>query len=154
MILDITYPISQRDSGDLVLHNIEIGAICVAGNDIFVSWYDHNTRTYGVDKVDYDNKLDGAYIETKLIPVYRTAYANYTAFVVAYASIPTGTSIEVWYSIDYGTSYTQTSVVDDTDRWIFRTDVSIEATQIMVKIISRTVDNDGPVYESAGVMIS
>lgn len=136
------------------MNNVEIGSICIAGDVILVSWYDRNTRASGVDIVDWDNKLDGAYLETKLLPVYRRAFANYTAYIVDYCEIPAGTSIEMYYSTDYGETFTQLSMVDDTQRLIMIGTLSVEATQIMVKIVARTSGNDGPSFNSAGVQIT
>jgi hypothetical protein len=133
---------------------VEIGSICISGDEIFVSWQNHNARTFGIDKVDWDNKLDRAYLVSKLIPVYRRAYANYTAYMVAYTSLPTGTSIEMYYSIDYGQNYVQLTMTDDTDRKLVSADLSVEATNLMVKITARTTENDGPVIEAAGVQVS
>jgi len=153
-ILDLTYPISQRSGTDFVLNGIEIGSICISEDTILVSWYDHNTNTKGIDVVDWDTKLDGAYIETKLIPVYRRAFANYTGFIVAYSSLPSNTAIGISYSKDYGATYIESVVIDDTMRKIINTDESIEATQLQLKFTITTNYAYGPTIESIGVQIS
>jgi hypothetical protein len=58
------------------------------------------------------------------------------------------------YSVDYGQNYVALTVTDDIDRKIVSADLSVEATNLMLKIIARTTENDGPVIESAGVQVS
>ncbi len=68
-IMDAPYPISERSGGALVTSSISIGAILVVGNDIYVSW--KNSATYGVDKLDWSNKLTLSYLETRVIALDR-----------------------------------------------------------------------------------
>jgi hypothetical protein len=154
LVLDMTYPISARSGGSFVLDGIEIGSITVSGSDVLVSWYDHNTSTYGVDIIDWDNKLSGAYLETTLKPVYRTSFATYTKFTVAYDDLPTGTAIDINYSKDYGTTWVTTDEVTDTQRGLVYAIESAEATLVQMKIIATTSVNDAPVIESASIKIS
>ena len=154
IILDLTYPISERNRDDLVIHDVEIGSILVSGDDIFITWYNHTAGTYGVDKVDYDNKLNGAFLESLLIPIYRRAYANYTSYIIAYDSLPEDTSLEMYYSTDYGVNYTQLDMIDDTDRRIVSADLTVETTQLMIKVVVRTSGNNAPSFESIGVQAS
>lgn len=137
-----------------MLNNVEIGSILVDGDEIFVSWYNHDASTYGVDKIDLENKLDGAYIVTKIIPVYRTAFANFTQFIVAYSSMPALCDLDMEYSTDYGVIFIPLDTTDDTDRAIISGDLSVEATQVMIKIIATVDGNDSPSFEAAGTAVS
>ena len=154
MVLDLTYPLSLRSGSEFVLNAIEIGSMVVDGDSIFVSWYDHTTSTYGVDKIDWNNKLNGAYFETQLLPVYRTSFANYTKFIVAYNSLPASTAIEINYSKDYGTTYVTTSEIEDIDRDIVYAEESVEATLVQMKVKMTASVNDAPSIESASIFIS
>lgn len=153
-VLDLTYPISQRNGTDLVLNNIEIGSICLSGDNLLVTWYDHNTRTFGVDNIDWDNKLDKAYVETKLIPVYRRPFANYATYTVDYVALPASTSIELYYSTDYGQTFILLTSVDDTDRKIITADLTIEATTLMLKFVARTNADDAPSFTSSSIQLA
>lgn len=153
MVLDLTYPISERDSEELVLNNIEIGSVLAAGNDIFVAWYNHNAGTFGVDKVDYDNKLDKAFFETMIQSILRDVNTNFTNFVIAYASKPDGTDIELYYSNDYGVTFLPLDGVDDVDRNLILANKTVDTTVLMEKVVARAVDNDSPSIESGGITV-
>ena len=66
-ILDLPYPISERSGSSLVMSGIEIGGILAVGVDLYVSW--KNGTTYGIDKLDYSNKMEAGYLETRLIVI-------------------------------------------------------------------------------------
>jgi len=151
LISDFTYPISERSGGNFVLDGVEIGSITVSGDDILISWYNHNTSTYGVDVIDWDYKLNGAYFETMLVPIYRTSFANYTEFLVAYTNLPASTAIDINYSKDYGTTYVATTEVTDVDRQIVSAEESVEAVVIQMKVIMTTSANTAPSIESCGI---
>lgn len=153
-VLDLTFPISERSSGEFVLSGIEIGSILVAGDTVLVSWYNHNNSTYGVDKLDYDNKLSGAYFETRLISLIRSFNANYTKFTTAYCDKPVSTTITIQYSKDYGVTWVETSEMDDTDRKIVYAVESVENPTIMMKVITTALDNTAPSIEGAKIYTS
>jgi hypothetical protein len=154
MVLDLTYPISERDSGNFVTEDIEIGSVMAVGGDVFVSWYNHTTGGYGVDKIDYENKLDGAYFESMIRSIFRGENANYTKFFVAYVSKPDLTDIEINYSKDFGQNFLPTTEKDDIDRKIVYSEEGAEATVLQMKVIFTTSENDAPSIESAGLSTS
>jgi len=145
-ILDMPYPISERSGSALVTSSIEIGGILVVGNDIFVSW--KNDTSYGVDKLDYSNKLELAYLETRVMVVEREKLSTFTKFVVAYALLPDDTAITIQYKKNYAADYVDTDEVVDSDRNIVESN-GPEATTLQLKIIPTVNSNDAPQIESA-----
>lgn len=150
-IMDFPYPISERSSGNFVLSGIEIGAILVVGSDIFVSW--KNGATFGVDMLDYSNKLNGAYLESRVMTVRRDIFANYSKFLVAYSSFPASTDIAIAYSKNYG-SYINTTEKNDTERnTLYAEAEGVEATTLQMKVTATTSGNNAPEIESCLVYI-
>lgn len=236
-IVDLSYPISERLSGALVLSNIEIGAVAVSGSDIFVAWqrsstvtmtiaspvvvtrtahglsngdgvkfsttgalptgitagtvyyirsvdantfnlYDtsahaisggatgrvdtsgtqsgvHTMTGVGIDKTDTDNKLSGAYLETRAMVVDRFGLSTFSDFAVAYESLPTNTVITMSTKRNHATDYTALSVVTDTDRKIVKAEntESQEATVLQLKIATTASSNNAPTIEEAQIEV-
>lgn len=155
-VLDLPYPISERNSGALVLSNVEIGGILVAGYDIYVSWRrtipgTPDTYTYGVDKLDWSNKLDGAFFESRIITGDREKFTNFSKFMTAFALLPTSTAIAMAYSKNYG-AYTETTEVPDVDRNIVVSDSEgVEATTLQLRITITASGNNAPEIESSAI---
>jgi len=149
-VQDMPYPISERSSGSLVTSGIEIGAIIVSGFNVFVAW--KNDTTYGVDKLDYSNKLDGAYLETRIMTLDREKFSNASEFIIAYQSLPTNTSIAISYDKNYD-GYVSSTVVDDTSRNIIKATEGIEFSTLQLKWTFTTSSNNAPAVESGGVML-
>jgi hypothetical protein len=150
-IIDTPYPISERSGGDLVTSSIEIGAILVVGSDLFVSW--KNGSTYGVDKLDYSNKLELGYFETRVMATNREQFSTFSKFAVAYASLPANTAITIQYSKNYADPYVDTDEVDDTQRNIVQAEEGVEATTLQLKVLPTVSSNNAPEIESAGVFL-
>jgi hypothetical protein len=154
-ILDFPYPVSERDGDELVLSGIEIGAVLVVGSDIFVAWK-HTasgpTYTYGIDKLDYATKLDGAYFESKIvIASSRDTFANIAKMFVAYSLLPADTAIEIQYSKNYE-AYVPTDEKIDSMRNVVQAEEGIEATTLQLKVIVTTDGNDAPEIENATIV--
>lgn len=152
-ILDMPYPISERSGGDLVTSGIEIGAIAVVGQEIAVSW--KNGATYGVDRLDPSNKLDGAYFETRVMRPDRMKHTMFTRFDMAYNSLPASTAITLTYDKNYAGSYTSptSSQVIDTDRKIIYLEEGIEASALQLKCTLTCNSNDSPSLEQIDIHI-
>ena len=150
-ILDAPYPISERSGGALVTSSIEIGAILVVGNDIYVSW--KNGSTYGIDKLDFSNKLDLAYFETRVMAIDREQFSRFSKFVVTYADLPASTDITIEYSKNYADPYVGTTEVTDTQRNIIQAEEGVEATTLQLKVSPTVSSNNAPEIESAGVFL-
>lgn len=153
-ILDLPYPISQRTAGgDFALESLEIGAILVVGEDIYASWkYDGG---YGVDKIDWNNKLDGAYIESRIINVERERFTNFSKAIVAYADKPTSTDVDIAYNKNYEGYSTIASAekIDDTDRNCIVGKLGFPATTLQIKWTMTVSGNNAMKIESGGIFI-
>jgi len=153
IVLDFTYPISLTSGGSFVTSDLEVGSMLVDGNDIFVSWYDHTSGTYGVDKVDYLNKVNGAYFETQVYANSRDMLSTSVRFVVAYCNVPDGTNISISYSVDEGVTWVTTTSVTDVMRNIIYALESPAGSTIMMRVILTSVGNDAPSIEAVGITI-
>lgn len=147
-ILDLPYPISERSGGNLVMSGIEIGSIITQGQKIFVSW--KNNTSYGVDVLDYSNKLNGAYIETRIMRPDRYSFSTFSHFDIPYSSLPANTNVTLYYDKNYTGSYTTpgSSQVIDVDRKLITLDEGIEATALQVKLIFTCSGNSTPAVEA------
>ena len=147
-ILTLDYPISQRDSGELVLDNVYIGAMAVSGTDLFVSWkhIDGAVTTYGIDKIDYSNKLDKAYLETRIISFNRDEDKQFSQFIAGYRDLPTNTSISFSVSVNHG-AYTNITTEDIPESKILKAEDLTEANTIQVKGVLICSGNSTPQIE-------
>jgi len=151
-IMDQPYPISARSGSDFVLTGLSLGAILVVGSDIYVSW--KSGSTYGIDKLDASNKLDGAYIESRIMTVNREEFANMSKIVVSYADLPASTDIDMYIDRNYAGYGSALAKVDDVDRNIISTkDEQTDFSTLQLKIKVTTNSNDAPKIESAGVFV-
>ena len=149
-IIDMPYPISERSGGDLVTSGIEIGGVLAVGQDLLVAW--KNSSSYGVDLVDWSNKLDGAYIESRIHTQKREEFMNATKFIAAYADLPASTAIQIAYDKNYTESYTNVTQVTDTDRKIIMgNSEGLEATVIQLKATFTTSSDNTPLLESVAL---
>ncbi|MBM3283176.1 hypothetical protein FJY90_02885 [Candidatus Gottesmanbacteria bacterium] len=152
-VLDMPFPISERSGGSLVMSSIEIGGVLAVGSDLYVAW--KNGSTYGIDKLDYSNKLEAGYLETRVMVVTREKFTNFSKFVVAYASLPASTAINIAYDKNHaGEPLTETTEVIDSDRKIVYAEEGVEATTLRLKISPTVSSNNAPEIESAGVFLS
>lgn len=128
--------------------NIEIGAVKLVGDTLLVSWKDTNdTTTYGIDKIDSTAKVSSAYISTRVINVSRSENKLFTCNV-GYRSLPSGSSIKIYYKVNYASSWTEMDTTTDTIRNIITAKYKFpEASTLEVKIesnASSTSVNESP----------
>lgn len=142
-ILTLEFPIPAGN-----LSNITIWSIALVGNDLYVSYMDEAVggTVKGVAKLDWSNKIDGAYFETKVIKFTKTLMDKFTKFVSNYNQKPTGASLELWYKINHG-SYVQFDegegqIVADSDRKQYSSDQTIEAKTMQLKVVARSTGNN------------
>ena len=151
-IMDAPYPISERSGGEFVLSGIEIGALLVVGNNLYASW--KNSSTYGIDKLDASNKLDGAYFETRVTIVNREEQANFSEAIIAYADLPASTAVNFYLDKNYEGYGSALSKFTDSQRNVIRTkDAATEFTTLQLKVKATTSSNDGPKIESGAIVI-
>lgn len=154
-IMDMPYPISERSGSEFALSNIEIGSILVSGFDLFVSWRrtEGLTVTYGVDKLDYTAKLNGAYIESRVLANNRDEFASFGNIIIAYASLPDLCDIQIFSSKNYQPYVQSIKKLDTMKNIIFADNDSTEATTLQVRFKMITNSNTGPELESGGVKL-
>lgn len=155
VIMDFPYPISERTSGELVTTGVEIGAIAVAGFNVYVSWKrtaSGPTYTYGIDKIDYSAKLEKAYIETRVMHIKREEFSTIDSIVVNYQEIPANCGLDISISKNYAAYETLTDIVD-TSRLISTIARGDEATTLQVKIGFTVSSNNAPSIESGAVFV-
>lgn len=141
-VFDLTYPISERSGSDFVLTGVEIGAIVVSGYNLYVAWKSASTAG-AVDKLDYSNKLDGAFLETGVLSAEREKLQNFGKAIVAYSSKPANTSVAIATKLNHAASFTNQTVVVDSQRLIVELAEDIgEATTLEVKWTMTTSGNN------------
>lgn len=152
-IMDQPYPISERSDGEFVTSGLEIGGIVVQGSYILVSW--KTATDAGIDKLDASNKLDGAYIETRVMTITREEESNMSEVFMAYASLPDTADIDFYLDKNYaGYGDALQKYTKDTQRNIIRTNK--EATQfttLQLKVKLTTSGNNAPLLESGALRI-
>ncbi len=157
-ILTFPYPISQRSGGDLVTTNVVIESIAVAGEDLYVSWEDTDAGVAGVDKLDYSNKLEKAFLETRIIVVDRESPNTFNKLQVPYYTLPASTDIDLFYKKNYEASYTEITTakgkVPDTERNIMRAEEwSVDAVTLQLKVSTEVNGNDAPEFETISLFV-
>ena len=157
LIMDFPYPISERESNELVVTNVEIGAIAISGFNVLISWKrtvigTPNTYVYGIDKLDYSNKLEKAYIETRVMHIQREQFSTVDSVMFAYQSLPANTDIDVYLSKNYG-AYAVMDHDLDIDRLTVTGDQGDEVTVLQVKLLFTVSGNNAPAIESGAVFV-
>lgn len=122
-----------------------IGAIGVRGNQLFVSWKD-GTNT-GIDTIDYSNRYNGAYLESRIIYLDRTEANVYTKFVIGYVEMPTGCSVKAYIKQNYATTWTEIELSQDTIRNTFFSDIRLESSVMEFKVELKTNSADSPIID-------
>jgi len=123
-VLTLEHIISQN-----ITTNLEIGSVVVVDDYLLVSWVDRTTPAspiYGVDKLDAANKYASAYFTTREIAPERCTGNTVGVINVAYRTIPTDCSIEIWKKVNHGTWEEITDITKDDVKKIVRTEVNIE----------------------------
>lgn len=146
-VLNLEYPISQRDGNTLLLSGLQIGAIVTIGNDLFCSWMD-GAGNVGIDKLDYDNKLESAFFETVLIAPDRSILGKFNKYEMCYKDLPIDTDIAISYKANHNPDWTSLKTVNDTDRHLIRSESMIEASTLRMRVDFEVDGNNAPELES------
>lgn len=150
-VLDMPYPISERVDGEFAFGaGVEVGAIIVMSSRVFVSW--KCAGTYGVDRLQAYEKLDGAYLETMVMSAQREPFSDFSKFLVAYVDLPENTAVNISYSKNHA-AYVNLTEVIDTDRKTISAEESVKATTLQVKLVFTTDDEDAPTIRGAAVFL-
>jgi len=128
--------------------HVEIGALKAVGNNLFMSWHDNDNTVYGVDNIDVTAKIVHPYFVTKAINIDRANCKTMSA-CVAYRSLPTGTTINIYYQINYSGSWVNTTPIVDSIRKIVEADVDLpEANVVQIMVLVETSGNNAPEIEN------
>lgn len=158
LIMNLEFPLSLRDdNGYPIVQDLEIGAILVAGTDIFASWKytGGDTDIFGIDKLDYTAKVEKAYVETMRLTsvddrgeAHRVSLSTYTQYDLAYYQLPEDTDIVLKYKKHYQDVWqTDIDLRKDTDR-IIKTGVhGIQADVLEYRIELLSSGNITPKFE-------
>ena len=155
LVLDFPYPISERASTELVVTGVEIGAIAVSGFNVYTSWKRTATGpayTYGIDKLDYSNKQEKAYVETRVMNIMREEFSTIGRIDFSYYDIPASCALTISLSKNYA-AYAAMTVVKDTDRLIVGADEGNEVSVLQVKLGFTVNSDDAPSVERGSVFI-
>lgn len=139
------------------LDNIEIGAIIGVGDIYIVSWKDNNSgTTYGVDKLDLNNKYPSPFITTRVIMVDRMTLLNYNVVNIGYRTL-NGQSFIIYKKVNNGTTdaIDSNDCQDDSDRNIFMSEIDINnATTLQVKVSPTVSGNNAPEIEAIEINVN
>lgn len=154
IVLNVEYPTSNVDgSNNPIISGIEIGAIIVQGSDLLLSWAYNGT--YGIDRIDYANKIQRPFIETRLIVPYRELQTNYKEIMANYADLPANTSMVIDYKKNHASSYATDLVeVTDTERMLISAGNNLSANTLQIKVTLVTSGNDTPILEQVGLDVT
>lgn len=149
-VLDLSFPISERSAGKLVTSGIEIGAILVLDFELVVAW--KNSSAYGVDVIDWDNKLTLAYLETMMLFQRQRDILKTLAEVSAYYnSLPASTGITFSYSIN-GAAYVAMTSVDDEKLSRIMSQLTVQDVgSLQIKVEFTVNSNNAPTVENLGL---
>lgn len=136
-ILNLEYVVSSGSTS-----GVDIGAMAVVGTDLYVAWKDGSD--VGIDKLDWDNKYNGAYIVSRVMNPTGFNQNKYSRFIVEYDELPTGTSIEIYYKENNG-SWNQLTTVTDTKRRMVVADQTVVGADLQVKVVLKTSGNSSPI---------
>lgn len=147
-ILNLEFPISQVDSdGYNRVAGVQIGAVIVSGQNVYMSW-SYNSG-YGVDKLDYSNKIVHPIAETRVIVPQLGGFDTFNKFIATYESMPSGASISFKTSIN-GASYValDPAAIKDTDRNAYIGDASrMEARTLQLRMEATSSSNNAPAIQ-------
>lgn len=145
-VLNLEFPVSERSDDEFVLSNIEIGAMAVVGNKLLVSWKNTSAGTYGVDAIDYGNKLEYAYFETRVWLIRRWQLNAYKHHMVDYASLPENTSIDISVKVNHANNYSPLTAHKyvDAKRMQVRCEQTLSAGAIQFKVQANSNGNNAP----------
>jgi hypothetical protein len=149
-----------RSTGDNTLNIYDTAAHAIAGgatgriNTSGTQSGVHTASNFGIDKLDYSNKLEVAYFETRVMVVNREQFTTFKEFVVAYADLPEDTAITIQYEKNYAAEFAETTEKTDSDKNIVFAEEGVDATTLRLKVLPTVSGNDAPQIESAGVFLS
>jgi len=153
-VLNLEFPISELDGdGYHRVSGVEIGAILVSGSNIYCAWAYNST--YGIDKLDYSNKIAKPIMETRAMIPDNSSLTPFRYFTAGYKSLPSGTSIVFKYKKNYETTWQDLTEMVDTDRNIVKVDAEqLEARVLELRIEAVSSVNDSPQIDEISIGVN
>lgn len=144
IVLNLEFPTSNVDGSNYnILTGIEIGAIIVSGQNVYMSW-SYNS-TFGVDKLDYSNKIVKPILETRVMSPLMGGFTTFNKFTTTYESLPANTSIVFKYSKNGAAFASDITGIDDTDRNQVTADGSrLDARTLQLRVEAVSSANTSP----------
>lgn len=135
--------ISQND-----VTAVEIGAILVEDNDLFVAWTDG--ADFGVDRIDASSKYSSAYLEFPVIMPDGVEVNEFVKYIANYSSLPSGTSLTFQHKLNHAASWTTfgNTAVQDTDRAQYWLEDSVQARVFQLRVNFNVSGNSAPEIEN------
>lgn len=156
IVFNLEFTTSNLDADDFgITSGIEIGAMIVSGTDVYISWkYDNgvDAATYGVDKLDYSNKIEHAILETRVIAADPQLETQYAEVCANYNLMPDNTSLTLKLKKNGESIFTEYSgeFIDDSDRnQYISKNAGITARYMQVRIEANSSGNNAPVLETS-----
>jgi len=148
-ILNLEYILSTGNTS-----NVTIGAMAVVGDDFLVAWKDSNGGTsYGVDKIDWNNKCSVASIVSRKINLDRLNEKD-TQVQIPYRNLPVGTSITLEASLNNG-SYVSVPLYDDAPKKLYASVNRIPScSTLKLKLTVGVSGNSAPEIEGVYLIIN
>lgn len=149
LVLTTDYPISTGS-----LSSVEIGAMLMIGDNVFVAWKDSSgeSPTYGVDKIDYSTKFNGAYLETMVLAYDREEIKNWASIMLNLASaLPESCNASVQYKLQSDTAWSDAAeLVEKIDavQNSFVMDEGVQGNTLQLKLTLTTSSNATPEVHS------
>lgn len=129
--------------------NLEIGVLLKDGTDLYATY--KTDSDVGVMKIDWDNKYEEAYLETKALSNFQNRHQlkTITEAIAPYFSLPEETSITIGHKKTYENNFTDYEMKVDTKRKIVRAETpsvpDVANPQLRLKL---TVNgNNSPEFE-------
>lgn len=143
LVLSLDYVISTGHTS-----NITVGAMAVVGDYLYVAWKDTTSGTaYGVDIIDWDNRYSGGIVESRVMNPTGFIQNKYTEVIVEYISLPSGTSIDVYYKLNNASSWTQLTTAVDALRGQVKAVSTLLGGDFQVRVVLNAVNNDTPIVK-------
>ncbi len=138
IVFNLEFPTSNVDGSSYnILTGIEIGAIIVSGQNVYASW-SYNS-TYGVDKLDWSNKIAKPLLESRVIANDPGGNTVFNRILATYESLPASTSIVFKVSKNGAAFGSALTVRDNTQENLVETNnerMEVRTLQLRVEAVS------------------
>jgi hypothetical protein len=147
-VLNLEFPTSNVDgSGYPIVSGVEIGAIIVSGQDVYISWAYNST--YGVDKLDYANKIAKPFLETRVMSPELGGFTTFNRFIATTEPLPSSTGLSFKLNKDgSGFGSVLADVLSDTQRNQTATEKErTDSRTLQLRLEATTSGNNAPAVQ-------